>query len=114
MGQNFTGLVVRRFATLNICRHQIRGAMDFAEVRRLAIVALFSDDRLFEQIVLKGGNALSLVYGLSSRTSLDLDFSIEKDFVDLDDTRKRIFRAVKQHFSSAGFVVFDRSEEHTS
>jgi predicted nucleotidyltransferase component of viral defense system len=111
MGQNFTGLVVRRFATLNICRHQIRGAMDFAEVRSLAIVALFSDDRLFEQIVLKGGNALSLVYGLSSRTSLDLDFSIEKDFVDLDDTRKRIFRAVKQHFSSAGFVVFDESLE---
>ena len=85
--------------------------MDFAEVRRLTIVALFSDDQLFEQIVLKGGNALSLVYGLSSRTSLDLDFSIEKDFADLDDTRKRIFRAVKERFSSAGFVVFDESLE---
>jgi hypothetical protein len=35
--------------------------MDFAAVRRLAIVALFSDDQLFEQIVLKGGNALRLV-----------------------------------------------------
>jgi predicted nucleotidyltransferase component of viral defense system len=81
--------------------------MDFAEIRRLTIVALFSDDQLFEQLVLKGGNALSLVYGLSSRTSLDLDFSIEKDFADLDDTRKRIFRAVKERFSSAGFVVFD-------
>ena len=85
--------------------------MDFAEVRRLTIVALFSDDQLFEQIVLKGGNALSLVYGLSPRTSLDLDFSIEKDFADLDDTRKRIFRAVKERFSSAGFVVFDESLE---
>ncbi len=85
--------------------------MDFAAVRRLTIVALFSDDRLFEQIVLKGGNALSLVYGLSSRTSLDLDFSIENDFADLDDTRKRIFRAVKQHFAAAGFVVFDERME---
>jgi hypothetical protein len=83
--------------------------MDFAEVRRLTIVALFSDDRLFEQIVLKGGNALNLVYGLSPRTSLDLDFSIEEDFTDLDDTRGRIFRAVKERFSSAGFVVFDKS-----
>ncbi len=83
--------------------------MDFAEVRRLAIVALFSDDQLFEQIVLKGGNALNLVYGLSPRTSLDLDFSVEKDFSDLDDTRNRIFRAVKERFSSAGFVVFDES-----
>jgi predicted nucleotidyltransferase component of viral defense system len=85
--------------------------MDFAAVRRLAIVALFSDDQLFEQIVLKGGNALRLVYGLSPRTSLDLDFSIERDFADLDDTRNRIFRAVKERFSSAGFVVFDESFE---
>ncbi len=52
--------------------HRIRGVMNLAEVRRLTIVALVSDDRLFEQIVLKGGNALSLVYGLSSRTSLAL------------------------------------------
>jgi predicted nucleotidyltransferase component of viral defense system len=65
--------------------------MDFAEVRRLTIVALFSDDLLFEQVVLKGGNALNLVYGLSPRTSLDLDFSLENDFADLDDTCNRIF-----------------------
>jgi hypothetical protein len=105
-GEGSDGL---RFATLNIYHHWIRGAMDFAQVRRLTIVALFSDDQLFEQIVLKGGNALNLIYGLSTRTSLDLDFSIEKDFADVDDTRKRIFRAVKERFSSAGFVVFDES-----
>ena len=85
--------------------------MDFAEIRKLTIVALFSDDELFGQLVLKGGNALSLVYGLSSRSSLDLDFSIEKDFADLDDIRGRIFHAVKERFSSAGFVVFDQSFE---
>ena len=85
--------------------------MDFAEVRRLTIVALFSDDHLFEQLVLKGGNALNLVYGLSPRTSLDLDFSIERDFTDLNDTRKRIFRAVRERFSSVGLVVFDESFE---
>lgn len=85
--------------------------MDFAEVRRLAIVALFSDDELFDQIVLKGGNALSLVYQVSSRTSLDLDFSIERDFADLDETRKRIFRVIKDRFSTAGYVVFDASFE---
>ena len=85
--------------------------MDFAEVRRCTIVALFSDDKLFEQIVLKGGNALSLVYGLSSRTSLDLDFSIENDFADLDDTRMRMFRAIRERFSSAGLVVFDETFE---
>lgn len=85
--------------------------MDFAEVRRLTIVALFSDDKLFEQIVLKGGNALSLIYGLSPRTSLDLDFSIEKDFADLGDTRRRVFNAITDRFASAGYVVFDQSFE---
>ncbi len=54
---------------------------------------------------------MSLVYALSPRTSLDLDFSIEDDFTDLDDTRKRIFRAIRERFSSAGFVVFDESFE---
>jgi len=83
--------------------------MDFAEVRKLTIIALFSDDLLFEHLVLKGGNALSLVHGLSARRSLDLDFSIELDFADLEDARRRIFRAIKNHFSSAGFVVFDES-----
>lgn len=85
--------------------------MDFAEIRRITIVALFSDDELFEQIVLKGGNALSLVYGLSSRTSLDLDFSIGEDFADLDAARRRVFHAVRERFAASGFVVFDESFE---
>ena len=81
--------------------------MDFDEIRTLTITALFSDDELYEQIVLKGGNAISLVYGYGSRGSLDLDFSIERDFPELDDTRARIFNALRQRFSSAGLVVFD-------
>ncbi len=38
----------------------------FVTVRRLIITALFADEKLTEQLVLKGGNALSLVYELSS------------------------------------------------
>ena len=45
--------------------------------------------------MLKGGNALSLVHGLSERTSLDLDFSMDADFADVEDARRRIFYAVK-------------------
>jgi hypothetical protein len=40
-----------------------------------------------------------------------LDFSIENDFADLNDTRNRIFRAIKDRFSSVGLVVFDESFE---
>ena len=81
--------------------------LDFQAVRRIAITALFSDDVLFEQIVLKGGNALSLALGLSDRTSLDLDFSIENDFDDVEDIRNRISLALVRRFRTAGHVVFD-------
>jgi len=50
--------------------------LDFAQIRRAAIAALFSDDVLTEYLVLKGGNALDLIYGITSRTSMDLDFSM--------------------------------------
>lgn len=85
--------------------------MDFAEIRRLTIIALFSDDQLVDQLVLKGGNALSLVYGVSPRTSLDLDFSLEGDFPNLEEARQRLFRALRDRFDSAGYVVFDERLE---
>lgn len=80
---------------------------DYRDIRRIAITAIFSDDVLFERVVLKGGNALSLALGLGDRTSLDLDFSIEKDFEDLDDIRRRIRNALENRFLAAGYVVFD-------
>ena len=85
--------------------------LDFEEVRRLTITALFSDDALFQQLVLKGGNAIALVHRLSARTSFDLDFSIEEDFDDIDEARRRCFSALKARFDSAGFVVFDEKME---
>ncbi|MGA3334589.1 MAG: nucleotidyl transferase AbiEii/AbiGii toxin family protein [Terracidiphilus sp.] len=81
--------------------------IDFGEIRRLAITAVFSDDLLFEKVVLKGGNALSLAHHLSTRTSLDLDFSIEGDFEDIDEIRGRLRRALENRFSSVGLVAFD-------
>lgn len=81
--------------------------MNFEDIRRLTITALFADDELFQQLVLKGGNALSIVHKLSSRTSLDLDFSLEDDFADLERSKERIFKTLKARFDSEGFVVFD-------
>jgi len=81
--------------------------LDYREIRRIAITAIFSDDVLFERVVLKGGNALSLALGLGNRTSLDLDFSIENDFEDLDDISSRIQKALETRFLAEGFIVFD-------
>ena len=80
---------------------------DYREIRRIAITAIFSDDVLFERVVLKGGNALSLALGLSNRTSLDLDFSIENDFENLNDVRSRVQKALTSRFLAAGFTLFD-------
>ena len=65
--------------------------MDFTRIRRVAITALFSDDMLMERFALKGGNALSLIYGFTMRSSLDLDLSMDRDFDDFEDARRRIF-----------------------
>jgi hypothetical protein len=79
----------------------------FATVRRTTIIALFADDELAGILALKGGNALSLVYGITSRTSVDLDFSRKQDFPDFPVAKERIFRVLKDRFDSAGYVVFD-------
>lgn len=68
---------------------------------------MFSDDKLFHQFALKGGNALNLVYKLGSRSSVDVDLSLENDFGDIEDARDRIFRSLKSRFAEAGIVVFD-------
>jgi len=85
--------------------------MDFAQIRRITITALFSDDVLLERLVLKGGNALNLVYGLTLRTSLDLDFSMDSDFENVDEARGRLFRALKNRFDAVGYIVFDEQLE---
>ena len=49
-------------------------------IKRLAVIAMFSDDTLLDKLVPKGGNALDLVLGVTTRASIDLDFSIEHAF----------------------------------
>jgi predicted nucleotidyltransferase component of viral defense system len=81
--------------------------MDLKDIRRLVITALFSDDELMEKFVLKGGNALDIVYSIGTRSSVDIDLSMPDDFSDLEEAKSRIFRALRDRFDSAGFVVFD-------
>lgn len=81
--------------------------MDLSDIRRLVIVAMFSDDVLFEKLVLKGGNAISLVYHYGARGSLDVDFSIAGEFEDTENAAKRILAALTDRFAAAGLTVFD-------
>ena len=80
--------------------------MDYDEIRRGVIVAVFADAVLYERLVVKGGNALRLVHKIGRRTSLDVDFSTPGD-LDEEDTRDRLSRALADRFDSAGLKVFD-------
>jgi len=86
-----------------------RKTLEHEHVRRLAITAVFSDDYLFERVVLKGGNALAIALGLGGRSSLDLDFSIENDFENPAEAAQRLEAALNRRFASVGMVVVDFS-----
>jgi len=79
------------------------------KIKRLAIVALVSDDYLMEQLVLKGGNAIDLVYQISGRASMDLDFSMPTEFKedDLDGIKSTIESLLVRTYREEGLVPFD-------
>ena len=77
-------------------------------IKNLAIQAMFSDDDLLEQLVLKGGNAMALIHQISARASVDLDFSLQHDFVEnLEAVQTRIANTLLKTFRANGFEVFD-------
>ncbi len=79
------------------------------KVKRLALVAMFSDDELMEKLVLKGGNAIDLVYGVSIRSSIDIDLSIGSDFnqPELEMVKAKTQKSLIDTFDSEGYAVFD-------
>ncbi|MGH7784756.1 MAG: nucleotidyl transferase AbiEii/AbiGii toxin family protein, partial [Candidatus Binatia bacterium] len=85
-----------------------RKGVDVEVIKRLAIRAMFSDDVLMRYLVLKGGNALDLVYQISTRASVDIDFSISNDFPGgIDGFRSRVEKALSDTFARDGYHVFD-------
>jgi hypothetical protein len=79
------------------------------KIKRLAVVSIVSNDELMEQLVLKGGNAIDLIYQISGRASIDLDFSMEGEFHkdQLEDLRKKVEGSMIEIFQQEGMAVFD-------
>ena len=79
------------------------------QIKRIAIIALFSDDDLMYSLVLKGGNALDMIYGVAQRASLDLDFSIDKEFnkSEISLIQDKIQKVLKETFKANGYEAFD-------
>lgn len=79
------------------------------KIKRLAVIAMVSNDELMEQLVLKGGNAIDLIYQISGRASVDLDFSIQNEFHkdDLEDLREKVVTGLVETFRQEGLTAFD-------
>lgn len=83
--------------------------VDVDRIRKLAIISLFHDNDLLERFVLKGGNALNLVYGFNNRASTDIDVSMENDFSkeELVDVIEKLQESFEDVFNGDGLKVFD-------
>lgn len=79
------------------------------KIKRLTISALVSDELLMGILVLKGGNALNLAYDISNRGSIDIDFSMEKDFTEAEKIRigNQVSSLLKNEFIKEDLSVFD-------
>ena len=81
----------------------------FRKIRKLGIIAMFSDYELMNRLVLKGGNALDIAYSMEFRSSIDLDFSMEGKFNDdeIERVKTRTNECLKSTFRSQGYEVLD-------
>jgi predicted nucleotidyltransferase component of viral defense system len=85
----------------------VTGTKDLDSIRRIAIRAMAAASVAGDRLVLKGGNALSLVYGIGGRASLDLDYSLEDDFRDLRLAERLLVESLYSGFHAAGIRAFD-------
>lgn len=79
------------------------------KIKRLTLRALVSDEKLMYGLVLKGGNALQLVYEMTDRASLDIDFSIDGDFTadDFEFLKANFYSILNAEFEKEGLYAFD-------
>lgn len=75
-------------------------------IKKTTIISLFSDDDLLDLLVLKGGNAMDIVHKVSSRASVDIDLSVDKNF-DYDTVEPRVKKAIHNGFAAKGYLAFD-------
>lgn len=83
--------------------------MDIDKIKKLTLRALMSDETLMHSLVLKGGNALQLVYEVINRGSIDIDFSVEREFTkeELKKMPSWMDYILNRTYRQEGLKVFD-------
>lgn len=79
------------------------------EIKKTTLRALMNDDILMSGLVLKGGNALQLAYDITSRGSIDIDFSMGNDFSEREfkGFTSSLNWLLNEEFQKLGIVAFD-------
>lgn len=79
------------------------------KIKKLTLKALVGDEILMKGLVLKGGNALQMAYDITSRGSIDIDFSITNDFSESDKLHIHVRLEILLNlvFEKEGLKVFD-------
>ncbi|MFZ4680834.1 MAG: nucleotidyl transferase AbiEii/AbiGii toxin family protein, partial [Flavobacterium sp.] len=79
------------------------------KIKKLTLRALMSNETLMYGLVLKGGNALQVVYDITERASLDIDFSIKGDFTkeEFKFLESNLYSILNSEFEKEGLHVFD-------
>jgi len=86
----------------------VRNDLELTErIKSLVIIAMVSDDELLERLVLKGGNLLDIAYRISTRASVDVDFSVDGDLDSVPNLESRIIRTLTTTFLPEGLTPFD-------
>lgn len=80
--------------------------MNIKEVIDHSIMAVFSDTKLSDTLVLKGGSAIRLFEKIDTRLSIDADFSIENKITNETTFFNRINKALVKHFKPLNYEVF--------
>jgi predicted CopG family antitoxin len=80
--------------------------LDYKEIRKLAIQALFLDDDLSDILVLKGGNALSILE-LTRRGSYDLDFSLYECTLEDEELEEKFRNAISDFFEENDYKIIN-------
>lgn len=79
----------------------------FHWAKRRTLVALFSNPAFRDQLVLKGGNLLDIAFQVSTRSSVDLDFSIDGEFTEISCVRDQCEGVLRSAFENQGYAVID-------
>lgn len=80
--------------------------MDYKQIRKLAIQSIYLNDDLSDILVLKGGNALSILE-LTRRESYDLDFSLYECSFTADELKTIFEDAITSYFEELDYKVIN-------